>query len=157
MLDEHPSDSAHVQCAIRRTTLTALAALISCAPVWTTSIAEGRQAGPSAQTGRASQAGGANQTSQARQTGRQTGRASQAGQTSQAGASRLVIHGAGDGHGVGMSQDGALGYAERGWSYTEILGHYYTGTAIGQAPPNAVVRVLMHGKVKRIALEAYVR
>jgi SpoIID/LytB domain protein len=72
-------------------------------------------------------------------------------------ASELVIDGAGDGHGVGMSQDGALGYAEHGWSYTAILSHYYTGTAIGQAPPNTVVRVLLHGKVKRIALETYVR
>jgi SpoIID/LytB domain protein len=78
-------------------------------------------------------------------------------QASPAGASQLVIDGAGDGHGVGMSQDGALGYAEHGWSYTAILGHYYTGTEIEQAPPNAVVRVLLHGKVKRIALETYVR
>jgi stage II sporulation protein D len=72
-------------------------------------------------------------------------------------ASTLVIDGAGDGHGVGMSQDGALGYAEHGWPYTAILSHYYTGTAIGQAPPNTVVRVLLHGKVKRISLETYVR
>jgi stage II sporulation protein D len=74
-----------------------------------------------------------------------------------ANASTLVIDGAGDGHGVGMSQDGALGYAERGWSYTAILGHYYTGTAIGQTPANTVVRVLLKGRVKRIALESYVR
>src|SRR5580704_11946199 len=47
---------------------------------------------------------------------------------------QLVIDGAGDGHGVGMSQDGALGYAEHGWTYTAILAHYYTGTTIGQAP-----------------------
>ncbi len=72
-------------------------------------------------------------------------------------ASVLVIDGAGDGHGVGMSQDGALGYAEHGWSYTSILSHYYTGTAIGQVPPSTVVKVLMHGKVKRVALETYVR
>jgi SpoIID/LytB domain protein len=72
-------------------------------------------------------------------------------------ASELVIDGAGDGHGVGMSQDGALGYAEHGWSYTAILSHYYTGTAIRQAPPNTIVRVLLQGKVKRIALETYVR
>jgi stage II sporulation protein D len=68
-----------------------------------------------------------------------------------------VIDGAGAGHGVGMSQDGALGYAEHGWSYTAILGHYYTGTAIEQAPANAVVKVLLNGKVKRVALEPYVR
>jgi SpoIID/LytB domain protein len=72
-------------------------------------------------------------------------------------ASTLVIAGAGDGHGVGMSQDGALGYAEHGWSYAAILGHYYTGTALGQVSPGTVVRVLLHGRVKRIALEAYVR
>ncbi len=58
-------------------------------------------------------------------------------QASPAGASPLVIDGAGDGHGVGMSQEGALGYAEHGWPYTAILGHYYTGTAIGQASRRA--------------------
>jgi SpoIID/LytB domain protein len=73
------------------------------------------------------------------------------------GASRLVIDGAGDGHGVGMSQDGALGYAEHGWSYTAILEHYYTGTAIGQAPAKTVVKVLDGSSVKSIPLEAYVR
>lgn len=72
-------------------------------------------------------------------------------------ASTLTIDGAGDGHGVGMSQDGALGYAEHGWPYGAILSHYYTGTAIGQAPANTVVKVLVGSKVKRIALETYVR
>jgi len=72
-------------------------------------------------------------------------------------ASNLVIAGAGDGHGVGMSQDGALGYAERGWSYGAILAHYYTGTAIGQAPTGAHVRVLIGGTVHQMALETYVR
>jgi SpoIID/LytB domain protein len=78
-------------------------------------------------------------------------------QASAPAASQLVIDGAGDGHGVGMSQDGALGFAEHGWSYAAILGHYYTGTGIGQVPAGTVVRVLLHGKVKRIALETYVR
>jgi stage II sporulation protein D len=72
-------------------------------------------------------------------------------------ASELVIAGGGFGHGVGMSQEGALGYAERGLSYRAILAHYYTGTAIGSAPATAQVRVLMSGKVRRIALETYVR
>jgi len=72
-------------------------------------------------------------------------------------ASNLVISGAGDGHGVGMSQDGALGYAERGASYRAILAHYYAGTAIAQAPAGAQVRVLMGGSVHQIPLEAYVR
>lgn len=77
--------------------------------------------------------------------------------TSTARASELVIDGAGDGHGVGMSQDGALGYAEHGWTYSAILAHYYTGTAIGQAPPGTIVKVLVGSKVKRIPLETYVR
>jgi stage II sporulation protein D len=69
----------------------------------------------------------------------------------------LVIEGAGNGHGVGMSQDGALGYAEHGYTYTQILSHYYTGTAIGTAPQSAVVRVLIGGAVQTIPLEQYVR
>jgi SpoIID/LytB domain protein len=70
---------------------------------------------------------------------------------------QLVIDGAGDGHGVGMSQDGALGYAEHGWTYTAILAHYYTGTTIGQAPANTVIKVLVGSKVKRVPIETYVR
>jgi SpoIID/LytB domain protein len=40
----------------------------------------------------------------------------------------LVIDGAGDGHGVGMSQTGAEGLALHGYSAQQILTHYYTGT-----------------------------
>ena len=37
----------------------------------------------------------------------------------------------GFGHGVGMSQCGAVGYAqEQGMGYREILSHYYTGVSI---------------------------
>jgi SpoIID/LytB domain protein len=72
-------------------------------------------------------------------------------------ASVLVVRGAGWGHGVGMSQEGALGYAAHGWSYQAILAHYYTGTAIGQAPAGAHVRVLVGSKVRSVALEDYVR
>ena len=75
----------------------------------------------------------------------------------QASATTLVIDGAGFGHGVGMSQEGARGYAEHGWSYEQILAHYYTGTALGQAPTRAVVKVLVHGRVKRVPLERYVQ
>src|SRR3954469_25479846 len=58
-------------------------------------------------------------------------------------ASTFTIKGAGFGHGVGMSQYGALGYAQHGAGYADILGHYYSGTALGQAPANSVVRVLL--------------
>lgn len=40
----------------------------------------------------------------------------------------------GYGHGVGMSQYGANAYAKQGWSYTEILQHYYTGVSIATMP-----------------------
>ncbi len=69
----------------------------------------------------------------------------------------LVIQGAGDGHGVGMSQDGAEGYAQHGYGYQAILAHYYTGTALGTAPVGSEVRVLMGGKVRKVPLETYVR
>ncbi len=72
-------------------------------------------------------------------------------------ASDLVIAGGGYGHGVGMSQEGALGYAEHGFSYQAILAHYYAGTAIGAAAAGAQVRVLVNGKVQTVALDTYVR
>src|SRR4051794_21090171 len=53
------------------------------------------------------------------------------------GASRLVVKGHGYGHGIGMSQYGALGFAQHGASYREILGHYYEQTevtALGAKP-----------------------
>ncbi|MBM5802524.1 MAG: SpoIID/LytB domain-containing protein [Cyanobacteria bacterium K_DeepCast_35m_m2_155] len=42
----------------------------------------------------------------------------------------LLIRGRGFGHGIGMSQWGAHGLAQRGASYTAILRHYYPGTQI---------------------------
>jgi stage II sporulation protein D len=58
----------------------------------------------------------------------------------------FTIRGAGFGHGVGMSQYGALGYAQNGWSAAQILGHYYTGTALGTTDPNQKVRVQLVGQ-----------
>jgi stage II sporulation protein D len=69
----------------------------------------------------------------------------------------LVINGAGDGHGVGMSQEGACGYAAHGYPYAAILAHYYSGSSVGRAPEGVKVRVLVNGKVQRIPLERYVR
>ena len=71
-------------------------------------------------------------------------------------AANLVIEGAGDGHGVGMSQEGAYGYALHGASYEQILAHYYTGTALGQAPAGTQVRVLIGKSVQAVPLETYV-
>ena len=58
-------------------------------------------------------------------------------------ASTLFISGGGDGHGIGMSQYGAYGYALNGWNYQQILAHYYTGTALAQTSPSQTVRVLL--------------
>src|SRR2546421_12892066 len=54
----------------------------------------------------------------------------------------FFISGHGWGHGLGLSQYGAYGYALHGWKYDRILLHYYTGTTIGQAPVKRV-RVLL--------------
>ena len=40
------------------------------------------------------------------------------------------ITGAGNGHGVGMSQWGAHGMAAEGYTYDQIVAHYYPGTQI---------------------------
>jgi stage II sporulation protein D len=54
----------------------------------------------------------------------------------------LIVTGHGWGHGVGMSQWGAYGYALHGWNYKRILSHYYPGTKIGAAG-EPQVRVLL--------------
>jgi stage II sporulation protein D len=54
----------------------------------------------------------------------------------------LIVTGHGWGHGVGMSQWGAYGYALHGWKYKRILFHYYPGTTLAKGgEPN--VRVLL--------------
>ena len=58
-------------------------------------------------------------------------------------ASTFFIRGGGSGHGIGMSQYGAYGYALHGASYQAILAHYYSGTALGQTDPGQTVRVLL--------------
>jgi stage II sporulation protein D len=58
-------------------------------------------------------------------------------------ANRFTIRGAGFGHGVGMSQYGAMGYASHGWTYDRILAHYYTGTALSELNAPRDVRVLV--------------
>ena len=54
----------------------------------------------------------------------------------------FVIDGRGWGHGVGMSQYGARGYAEAGWRHPRILAHYYRGTTLRVLPARPV-RVLL--------------
>src|SRR6266513_2807190 len=54
----------------------------------------------------------------------------------------FVFTGHGWGHGVGMSQYGAYGYAQHGATFDQILSHYYLGTrgAEGTGGRRAVVR-----------------
>jgi stage II sporulation protein D len=62
--------------------------------------------------------------------------------TTNAAKAVIVLDGHGWGHGLGLSQWGAYGYAKHGWSYRRILAHYYTGTSLGPARPTTV-RVLL--------------
>jgi stage II sporulation protein D len=63
----------------------------------------------------------------------------------------FVITGRGWGHGVGLSQYGALGYARQGARYEEILTHYYQGTELTQAPVKRI-RVLLAAGAKTVAV-----
>ncbi|MFZ0039727.1 MAG: hypothetical protein WAK93_00345, partial [Solirubrobacteraceae bacterium] len=58
-------------------------------------------------------------------------------------AGEFYIRGGGDGHGIGMSQYGAYGYAQHGAGYQAILAHYYQATALGHTNPARTVRVLV--------------
>jgi stage II sporulation protein D len=67
--------------------------------------------------------------------------------TPQADAGTLfLIDGRGWGHGVGMSQYGADGYARAGWGYRRILKHYYTGTELRVVPARSVRVLLAQGR-----------
>jgi stage II sporulation protein D len=65
--------------------------------------------------------------------------------TARASTSALIVTGHGWGHGVGMSQWGAYGYALHGWKYRRILAHYYPGTKMGSAGDVRVRVLLAHG------------
>ena len=44
---------------------------------------------------------------------------------------KVILHGSGWGHGVGLCQIGAAVMASRGYTYREILEHYYPNTYLG--------------------------
>ena len=72
--------------------------------------------------------------------------------TAPAGSGALFLFsGHGWGHGVGMSQYGAYGFAQHGATYDQILAHYYPGTTLGQAP-RSTVRVLLAERRKKLAV-----
>jgi len=54
----------------------------------------------------------------------------------------VTLDGHGYGHGYGLSQWGAYGYAvDHGWSAAQILDHYYGGTVAGTVPADTVINV----------------
>ena len=74
----------------------------------------------------------------------------------------LIFTGHGWGHGRGLGQYGALGYArDMGWTSEQILNHFYGGTTAGQAPPDGLVNPAgvrvdlryMRGKASVVGLE----
>jgi stage II sporulation protein D len=58
----------------------------------------------------------------------------------------FFISGRGWGHGVGLSQWGAYGFAQRGTGYERIVAHYYRGTVLGRAPIGRVRVLLAEGR-----------
>ncbi len=69
-------------------------------------------------------------------------------------ADSFTFSGSGWGHGVGMSQWGARGMAERGHSYVQILQHYYSGASVATRTTTDGVRVLTTERQPSITLRA---
>src|SRR5689334_9268312 len=60
----------------------------------------------------------------------------------------FLLDGRGWGHGVGLSQWGAEGYARHGYGYQRILAHYYPQTRIEVVQPRHVRVLIAHGLPK---------
>ena len=67
----------------------------------------------------------------------------------------FLFNGHGWGHGVGMSQYGAYGYALHGSGYQQILAHYYPGTTLGTSSAT-VMRVLLADRKKSLKISCSV-
>ena len=65
-------------------------------------------------------------------------------------ADAFTFYGSGFGHGLGMSQWGAYGLAQEGWTHQRVLTHFYSGTKLAQAdaPPKTLRIGLVQGKTK---------
>src|SRR4051794_2785079 len=70
-----------------------------------------------------------------------------------AGGATFVVTGHGWGHGVGLSQYGAYGYAQKGTDYEKIVLHYFPGTELGEAPVSRV-RVLLTSAASTLPLSS---
>jgi stage II sporulation protein D len=71
-------------------------------------------------------------------------------------ASRVTVKGAGFGHGVGLSQYGAYGLAQKGESFDRILRRYYQGTQLSNAPSRPV-RVLLQASARSVRFRGATR
>ena len=65
----------------------------------------------------------------------------------------LLFTGHGFGHGVGMSQYGADGYALNGWTYQQILAHYFPGTTPATAAA-VTIRVLLADRKRTLTISS---
>ncbi len=81
--------------------------------------------------------------------------AAQAAPTTEPGDPLFVVSGRGYGHGVGMSQFGAYGMANAGYTYDKILAYYYAGTQLGRTT-KASVRVLLEEGRKALTISSTV-
>ncbi len=65
-------------------------------------------------------------------------------------ADTFRFHGSGYGHGIGMSQWGAYGLANKGWSYQRILTHFYSRTRVvhSSSLPKTIRVGLTSGRTK---------
>ena len=76
-----------------------------------------------------------------------------AGHAAQPSSPVFFVKGHGWGHGVGLAQYGAYGYALHGWTHEKIVAHYYGGTTLGPAPLRKV-RVLLVPGSKRVVVSS---
>jgi stage II sporulation protein D len=70
--------------------------------------------------------------------------------------SNYTIRGAGFGHGIGLSQYGAYGYAAHGREWRDIVLHYYTGTRLGNAA-GRTIRVLLQQNASNVWVSGVTR
>src|SRR5262245_47235329 len=66
----------------------------------------------------------------------------------------VTFYGSGYGHGLGMSQWGAYGLALDGWGSSQILTHFYRGTAVQTPSLPKKVRVALTTDRARVHLKA---
>ena len=53
----------------------------------------------------------------------------------------VTFNGQGNGHGRGLGQWGAFGYAKSGWTAEQILAHFYGNSHLGKVDPNLPITV----------------